>query len=301
MNHVPRFPEFLSISLEAKDLFKRFLRDYQPTTSELTFSNLFIWRSHYGLSWSLYQDWLVLLNEPPHGEPWFLPPVGPPGRVEVCRRLLDWLGEVKKISHPCINRVDRRLAEEVTQKGFTCETVRDHFDYLYRSADLISLSGNKYHSKKNHINRLRRFQQPVYEPLREEFLSACLHLTDCWCEFKRCEEDLNLTSEWEATRLAIRHFRELELQGGLILLAGKVEAFALGELLNRQTAVIHIEKANPEIRELYALINQQFCEHAWKEVELINREQDLGEPGLRKAKLSYHPVLLEEKFRISLG
>ncbi len=73
----------------------------------------------------------------------------------------------------------------------------------------------------------------------------------------------------------------------------------MGQLLNRQTAVIHFEKANPEIGGLYSLINQQFCEHAWKEVQFINREQDLGEEGLRKAKMSYNPEHLEEKFRIT--
>ncbi len=80
-----------------------------------------------------------------------------------------------------------------------------------------------------------------------------------------------------------------------------MEAFSLGELLNQRTAVIHIEKANPEIGGFYTLMNQQFCEHAWKEVEFINREQDLGEDGLRMAKLSYHPERLEEKFRITVS
>jgi hypothetical protein len=81
----------------------------------------------------------------------------------------------------------------------------------------------------------------------------------------------------------------------------KVEAFALGELLNDQTAVVHVEKANPEIPGLYPMINQQFCEKTWQDVPLINREQDLGDPGLRKAKLSYYPDHLVEKFRIQLA
>ena len=82
--------------------------------------------------------------------------------------------------------------------------------------------------------------------------------------------------------------------------AGEVKAFALGELLNDRTAIVHIEKADPEIQGLYAVINQQFSEHSWGEAEFINREQDLGEPGLRKAKLSYRPDHLEEKFTITL-
>jgi hypothetical protein len=81
----------------------------------------------------------------------------------------------------------------------------------------------------------------------------------------------------------------------------RVEAFALGELLNSQTAVVHIEKANPEIPELYTVINQQFCANSWQNVPYINREQDLGEPGLRRAKLSYHPDHLEEKFEVGLA
>jgi hypothetical protein len=87
----------------------------------------------------------------------------------------------------------------------------------------------------------------------------------------------------------------------VILINDRVEAFALGELLDEGTAVIHIEKANPEIRGLYAMINQQFCEYAWSEVSFINREQDLGEPGLRAAKMSYNPHHLVEKFRVRLS
>ena len=206
------------------------------------------------------------------------------------------------MKEPYIDRADTRLAQEVASLAdLKCEPVRDHFDYIYRAADLIKLAGNKYHSKRNHINNLKRSQPFAYEPLTEEHLAACLNLADRWCEFKRCDEDLNLIGEWEAVCLALRHYQELSLQGGVILIHGKVEAFSIGELLNKQTAVIHIEKANPEIGGLYSVINQQFCEHAWHEVQFINREQDLGEEGLRKAKLSYNPEHLEEKFRISFG
>lgn len=107
--------------------------------------------------------------------------------------------------------------------------------------------------------------------------------------------------EWGAIEEALKNFIALEMQGGVILIEGEVEAFTLGELLNKDTAVVHIEKANPEIRGLYALINQQFCEQAWGKVPFINREQDLGEPGLRTAKLSYNPIRLVEKYRIRLN
>jgi hypothetical protein len=107
--------------------------------------------------------------------------------------------------------------------------------------------------------------------------------------------------ELEAIREALTNFSALKFQGGVILIDNKVEAFTLGELLNNQTAVVHIEKANPEIKGAYAIINQQFCEKTWHNIPYINREQDLGESGLRQAKLSYSPDHMVEKYSIKLA
>jgi hypothetical protein len=112
---------------------------------------------------------------------------------------------------------------------------------------------------------------------------------------------MNLMGEWEAIRELLDCCDRLSVQGGAIVINGAVEAFTLGELLNKDTAVVHIEKANSQIPGLYAVMNQQFCEHAWSGVAFINREQDLGDEGLRQAKLSYHPVRLVEKFKIRLA
>ena len=123
-----------------------------------------------------------------------------------------------------------------------------------------------------------------------------MEVAEKWCKIRRCEDDMNLLSESEAVRESLVHFPVLKIDGGVILIDGKVEAFTLGELLNDQTAVVHIEKANPENPGLYAMINQQFCENRWRDLLYINREQDLGEPGLRKAKLSYYPDHFVESF-----
>lgn len=162
------------------------------------------------------------------------------------------------------------------------------------------MAGRKYHSKKNYLNRFSQAYSFQYVPLQNDTIQWCLDMTVTWCEGRRCEEDMNLMDEWEAVREALIHYSDLQVQGDVILINDRVEAFSIGELLNEQTAVIHVEKANPEIRGFYAVINQQFCEKNWSQVSYINREQDLGEPGLRKAKLSYYPHHLEEKFRVSL-
>jgi hypothetical protein len=172
---------------------------------------------------------------------------------------------------------------------------------VYRTEDLIQLAGKNYRAKRNHINYLLRTYRITYEPMNESHIGACLNMAVNWCEARRCEEDLNLGSEWDATREALNNFSALGIEGGVVLVNGQVEAFTLGELLNQETAVVHIEKANTEIRGLYGVINQQFCENRWKGVPFINREQDLGEPGLRQAKLSYSPDHLVEKFSIRLA
>ncbi len=301
MTSPPLFPSFKPLDLSDREFVHSRLCAYQPTISELSFTNLFIWRRHYHLSWCLTEDCLVFLSDSPRN-PWLFAPVGPTPRTSLCRRLLGWLKEERGASDPRLERADRRLWEEVAASGdLVGESVRDHFDYVYATGDLIRLAGRKYQQKRNHLNSLRRSHRHSYEPLTSEHLAACFNLAEKWCEFRRCEEDLNLMGEWEAIKEALTHFQDLRLKGGAMFVGDRLEAFALGEKLSPDTAVIHLEKANPEIRGLYAAINQAFLEHAWPETPWVNREQDLGEPGLRQAKLSYHPHHLEEKFTLRLA
>jgi hypothetical protein len=299
---LPVFPRFKPLALKDRDFIHPILWDYQPETSELTFTNLFMWQGYYGYHWSLDRDRLLVVGTVDGRPAWALPPIGPPSRADLCRQMLGWLREEHGLADPAIERADPKLAAELKDDpGFVVERVRDHFDYLYRTDDLIELAGGKYHTQRNHLNSFNRSHRYRYETLRPEHLPACLDLCARWCQFKRCDEDLSLMGEWEAIGVVLSNFEALRLQGCVILINDRVEAFACGELLNRDAAVIHLEKADPELRSLYAVINQQFSRQAWAGVPFINREQDLGEPGLRKAKLSYHPHRLVEKFRIRLA
>ena len=252
----PVFPRFKPLALADREIFRTILWDYQAEPSELTFTNLFIWQSHYGYQWCRDRDRLLVVSAAAGGEAWALPPVGPGPRVDLCRQVLGWLRDECGVANPAIERADLRLATEVAgHPEFVVERLRDHFDYVYRTADLINLAGGKYHAQRNHINSLTRSYRCRYEPLREEHLSACLYLCARWCQVKRCECDLSLLGEWEAITAALANYQALELQGGVILVNDRVEAFTCGELLNKETAVIHLEKADPELRGLYAVIN----------------------------------------------
>lgn len=296
----PIFPEFKPLGLEDRDLLQRLLWDYQPETSELTFTNLFIWREFYHFSWCLEHDWLLIVSDAPGGS-WALPPIGPPPRAAVCRKLLEWPG-INWTAVPSIDRADDRLLTELAQAaGFLIEPRRDHFDYVYRSADLIQLPGAKYQAKRNHIHQFQHSYPISYESLQEKHLAACLDLAAEWCTLKSCAEDLGLQGEWDAVRAGLSNFQALSLVGGVLLVEDRVAAFAVGELLNQDTAVVHLEKADPTIPGIYAVINQEFCRSSWSKAPLINREQDLGLPGLRMAKMSYHPQRLVEKFHIQLA
>ncbi len=289
--------DFKPLEIRDRDLFRPVFREAKPRTSELTFTNLFMWRHRYRPHWAEKAGCLLIVCRPEGLPPFGLPPVGRGDKraaLEVlCETLSQWTGAVR------IERVDESfVAANVDPERFEAVYDRGNSDYVYRAGDLIRLSGRKYHRKKNHLNRFRKQFSFEYRPLDLELVECFLDMQDSWCRIRDCDEDPGLLSEDYAVREALTHYEELGFQGGAIQIEGKLEAFSLGEPLNRETAVVHVEKANPDIPGLYTAINQQFCESALSGMTYVNREQDLGEPGLRKAKESYHPHHMVKKYTL---
>jgi hypothetical protein len=298
---LPKFPDFKPLELEDYGFIRNMLWGYTPGISEMTFTNLFIWRGHYGFQWAVYKDWLLIISREGVNSTYALQPVGPSSRKEAAAVLLEWFRDEMNIENPCIERADERCISELGgMENLVIEPLRDHFDYVYRREDLVQLTGSKYRSKRNHINQLLRFYSFDYELLQEKHIDDCLTLQEKWCQMNRCEDDLDLLSEDEAIREILIQYDALHVQGAVIIIEGRVRAFTVGEQLNDDTVVIHIEKADPDIPGLYPLINQQFCKNMWDDAVYINREQDLGIDGLRKAKLSYYPDHFVEKYRIRM-
>lgn len=204
---------------------------------------------------------------------------------------------------PKLARVSTAQLERlgVTGERFSVEPDRDNWDYVYSVRDLVELAGDKYHRKRNHIAQFQaEHTQWEYRPLTPDLAPACEELQDLWCDEKHCDLSATLHAESRAVKEALHNLDRLSALGGCILVGGKVEAFTLGEPLNADTVTIHIEKANAAFHGLYQVINQQFLEHQGHDFAYVNRQQDLGVQGLRKAKESYHPHHMIEKYVVRL-
>jgi len=297
---VPTFPQFKDLTLEDKPLCDQVFNHFPSQISEFTFTNLFIWRHAYQIKISRLQNFLCLLSEQRESS-FFFPPMGEGDVIECYQGLLQYLGG--KATLPKIVRVPEAAVEQMDWKtsGLKAELDRSQCDYVYLTQDLIELKGRKYHRKRNHIKQFQEKYSYQYIPLTPEWIPQCLQLETEWCDLRHCEASPGLLNESAAIKEAFTHFEELGVKGGAILINGKVEAFTLGDPLNSETVVIHIEKANPAYEGLYPTINQAFLENQWSGYTYVNREQDLGEEGLRKAKESYFPHHLVNKYVVTLG
>ena len=292
--------EFKPLAKEDKPVLDAFFQARYYENSHFNFTNLYMWRNPYHIMWAV-EDGVLYFRAEWQGELFALQPFGPkekmPGAIQ---RLLDWF---KEIGRPfSISGIEKSFAQEMERfegADFLVESDRDNADYVYRSEDLIQLAGRKFHSKKNHLNSFRKnYAEAEYLPITEEIVTQCKLNINGWYKLRAHEQPDNLfiAAEREAIIEVLNNFEDFGLKGGAILVDKRVVAFTFGEQLNSDTAVIHVEKADPEVRGAYPAINQAFVAHAWAEMTYINREEDMGIEGLRKAKESYRPVKMIEKF-----
>jgi hypothetical protein len=287
--------------LAQKTLFDKCFSQRRYENSHLNFTNLFMWRNIYSIKWA-EQNGCLLIKAGEDGQEFMLQPFGPDEAIESLLEEITTLFAAR--NKPFVLKGVEKFMVDIIEKlqpgRFNFAGERDNFDYVYNSKDLVELKGRKFHSKKNHINSfLRTYSNYQYQPLTPEWVPHCIENQLEWCRKKGCDDDPTLRGERDAIIEVLTHWTELKLTGGLITIGGKVEGFTFGEQVNSNMAVIHVEKANPDIRGVYPVINQKFCETAWQHLEYINREEDMGIEGLRKAKESYYPVKMIEKYIVT--
>lgn len=178
---------------------------------------------------------------------------------------------------------------------------RTFSDYLYDAQSLRQLSGKDLHAKRNHVNRfLRTYPDYQFTPLTQADASEALQLVLDWCEEKGIDSNDITKSDYRPVKMLLDHYDELHLKGGAIRIDGKLVAFSIASEPYNRTGVIHVEKAKAEYPGLYAAINKFTLDEILPDIDWVNREEDLGIPGLRKAKLSYGPSRLIHKYEVVL-
>ena len=288
---------FKPINLSDKPAADRILQNTALLGCEFCFGSLFMWKELYGSSIFIENGLLTVYSQSGQG---YLCPVGAPD----LREAVLWLhqdAQERGIPFKLLGLDDsrREMLEQLFPGRFDFVTSPDNSDYLYASADLANLPGKKYHKKRNHIARFLDQYDFYYEPITSANLPECIALYDQWLDNK-FPENPKLIHERQAMELAFSHYFSLGFHGGLIRitareLAGKVVAFTFGEPVNGRVFAVHAEKANPLIQGAYPLINREFSK-TLSAYEFINREEDMGLEGLRRAKQSYYPALLLTRY-----
>lgn len=263
---------------------------------ERTFANIYLWARFYDLVWAETEG-TVVFRSVFDGKYSYTYPAGNGDRKAAVERLMEVCREQGHVlQFHGLSRKEHEELERFFPGKFEISWPRDPEDYVYETEKLIHLSGKKYHGKKNHINQFKAAHPDwSYETLDDSNVEECFQMALRWREYNGCEENPEKNKEMCVALNSLRLQKELKLQGGVLRAGGEVIAFTMGEPVSEDTFVVHIEKAYADIRGAYPVINQQFLEHEVSRYKYVNREDDTGDEGLRKAKLSYHPVFMAEK------
>jgi hypothetical protein len=265
---------------------------------DFSFANMCSWRFLYKSEYAIVDSFLLIRFWIEDSDrPAYMCPVGEGDMAHAIALLEE---DSLRHGHPLrilgVTPEGKAHLEQAFPEGFRFIPERDYFDYIYLREDLISLSGKKYQAKRNHINKFTRQYRHTYLPITAEVVPECLALECKWYKANRTEADAEeLSHERRSLTYALEHAIELGLMGGAICVDGQIAAFSFGAPINSNTFGVHVEKADITYDGIYSMMNHAFATHIPEQYLYVNREEDLGLPGLRQAKQSYQPLLLLEK------
>ena len=312
--NLPQFPDFRELGIDDREVLQACLDQLPAETADQNFTSLFMWRRNYNIKISRLNGCICLHCTALEGE-FFFPPVGERmlESAEACLALLE-----EQDKEPIIGRAPESLVKRyfTDQTRFSVKEDRDSSEYIYLTEHLIKLAGRSYHGQRNHIRRFKRMHPDFSLELvgcENGNIVECLELAEEWFAAKwrvlaeragsspetLTYEQAFLKDERVAIKELFSHFHELRVTGLAVRVDGRIRAFSVGEPLNEDTVVIHLEKADHAYRGLSQFICQAFCEHVWADYTFINREEDLGFEGLRRAKLALGPHHLAQKYDVT--
>ena len=298
------------ITIENRSILEKYMRGFDYKTSGLSFTAMYMWRNINKFSWQMIGDYMCMAGishlelEQGLEVPFLFPPLTSTGEYHP-QKLRETIYAAKKIfeDNGCdfsirllpLHMID--ILKNACPGELKYIEDRPNYDYVYKIQDLIDLKGREYHGKKNHLNYFNNNYKYKYVKLTSDMSKDAMVFIDEFNKRKEVPEHemLMLKMEEEAMEDVFNNIEEVGYLAGAILIDDKIEALSIGGVLNKNTVTEHVEKANINFRGLYQAINNEFCKHVTANVKYINREEDMGIPNLRKAKLSYKPVKLLEK------
>lgn len=294
---------FRPITLETKELIESYTKPWAMDCSDLSFANLFIWGAEGKMQFAEKDNVLFIKLDFVNVPVFFWAPIPKKGEtVQYKKAIQDAIAYMEQIGvEPTFRSVWVPFRDKMLEACPNLHVMPTDiaWDYVYERESLATLKGKKLHGKRNHINKFLAMH-PDYEycQLDASMIDECIGLYEKWISER--EDTAELEDERKSVALALRNMERLGLTGGAIYVDGKLSAFTVGERLREDMQLIHIEKADTEIDGLYPMINQQYVLHECQEVTYINREEDMGHAGMRKAKRSYYPAYMVEKYLLSV-
>lgn len=298
------------ISIDNREILDKYLNGYEYKTSGLSFSAQYMWRDINKFSWDMIGEYMCISGishlelEDGIELPFMFPPLTATGEYDkdaLRETIYNAKAHFEKKGQPFSLRlvpfhIMEIIQEAVPEMQFLDD--RPNYDYIYLTQDLIDLKGKSFHSKKNHLNYFKKTYEYEYVEMTSDMADEAMSFISDFNSRKEvpAHEMEMLKMEERAMEDVFVNLEKVGYSAGAILIDGKIEAVAIGGKLGKKTITEHVEKANIEYRGLYQAINNEFCRNVASEAKYINREEDMGIPNLRKAKLSYKPVKLLEKY-----
>lgn len=284
---------FKDIKINDYEILKEYLSNDNELSCENSFANLYLWHGNIPNQYDIVGNNLIIKTQD-YDKIMFRIPLGSNIKLAMesiykhfNNRFPDFYGYEGAA-------FDNFLSEY--GENFIIEESSNDFEYLYLSKDLIELSGKKYHSKRNHISAFSKKYNWRYESITDDNLEKIKLCAKEWYQKNNLKMDGTLLVDKDESKLLLSNMRELNLKGGAIFVDDKVVAYTVGTAVNNNVFDIMIEKALPEYATAYAVINREFAANELSGYKFINREDDMGIEGLRKAKLSYKPVKILKKY-----
>lgn len=290
--------KFKQIELSDREWMATYLKESAFQGCEYAFGTLFIWQDVYKTEVAEYKGMLLFRSRTSYEKHYVNAfPAGAGDKRAAIEKLLECAKrDGQKLYLRGFTIENAVFLENQFPGKFQIESVRDEWDYLYLKEDLAQLSGKKYHGKRNHIARFMDSQDWHYESMSRDNIDECRKMSKLWYERQKEAGNLEVLGEMPVLERCFDNFEILGFTGGVLYKGEEVVAFTIGEPLTKDTYVVHIEKAFSDIQGAYAMINKQYVLHEMEQYTYVNREEDEGVEGLRKAKESYYPVKMVEKY-----